>query len=200
MKKQMLIFILLPIFVVYIGCQILLSIIENPMITGIALAFQSAITILGVISIIYQMKRGHEINELDFFIKLKSSLLNDTQDMELLKKLQHQYECCEKDIQIENIEIIRYLAFFDSVYLALHKKVISLEILDETLSYYFFIAVHNEKIQDLELIKYAKYYKDIYLLYDIWFNYRKNNNKEIMNIENALSIKCEDYDTLVKIK
>jgi len=201
MKSRQLLMILLVVFTVYTGCQILLGVTDNPLITGLALAFQSGITVLGVVVILYQMKRGHEIAELNFFIKLKQEFLGDTKNMELLAKLQNQLEGKKtKGNALIPMEAMRYLAFFDSVYLALRNRVISLEIIDDTLAYYFFIAVHNEQVQKLELVKYAGYYKDVYLLYDKWVKYRLERNKEIIGEKNSLKIKCPGYECLTKDK
>jgi len=190
MKNYMLYTILLVVFVVFISAQILIQTIENDIVIGVATALQSGITVLGVISILYQMKRGRQINELDFFIRLKISFVNDKQMMELYGKLQHEDECEETNeqanISINSLEISRYLDFFDSIYIALTNKILSFSIIDNAFSYFFFIAVHSKKIQEKELYKYAEYYENIYLLYDIWIEYRNKHNKKTINIENPL--------------
>jgi hypothetical protein len=193
MKNNAVIYlILLSVLLIFIGSQVVINVIDNKIINGVALAIQSGITVMGAIAILYQLKRGRDINELDFFIRLKTSFVNDTQMMDVFKKLQHEDECeekgqpCTMDVSLSNLEVSRYLDFFDSVYISLLNKVVCIEMIDNAFSYFFFIAVHNKRVHELELHKYAEYYKDIYLLYDIWMKHRKQRGYETLNEETPL--------------
>lgn len=198
MKKRPFLMVLLVILTVYTGGQVLIGVTDNPLFEALALAFQSAVTVLGIVVIIYQMKRGNDTNEFKFFIQLTKDLINDPGRMKIFEQLQDQYGKSGKGKPMNSTEIMRYLTFFESVYIALRNRIVSMEVIDETLAYYFFLAVHNEQVQKLNLVKHAKYYKEIYLLHAEWCAYRRKRGKEIMGEKNSLEIKCPDYGSLVR--
>lgn len=136
----------------------------------------------GIVAIYFQMKREKNISEGEFIYSLYDGFSNN----ENIKNIYHKLEdCtnkgCKRDPFVKDDigYIIDYLTFFETMYLLIKRKIITIDLIDELFAYRFFIAVHNPYVQKHNLIKYNTFYKNTYRLHKRWVEYRQKNNDQI---------------------
>lgn len=71
----------------------------------------------------------------------------------------------------EQVDIMAYLTFFETLYLLMEQNVISMADVDQLFRRRFFKATMNREIQELELVKHYYGYTNIYLLDAKWRRY-----------------------------
>ena len=159
----------------------------------IATIISAFVSIIGLFGIWYQLKIQSNVSSADFLIKFNDSFENHKDIYQKLALYKENKEC----LSIEDIaEIVSYLAFFETLQHLLQSKVLTFKIVDDLFSYRFFIVVHNKFVQEHELVKDRLYYKNVYLLYHRWIEYRKINKYPIFGEEYSLQ-KLEDYKQLI---
>ena len=146
-------------------------------------------TIIGFISVFYEMKRSADIDECNFILETYKHFTSDstpgiTVTFEKLDLLfsENKNTITEKDRKY----IVEYLQFFELLAGLIQKDSLSIEDIDRLYAYPFFIATNCKIIQEMELIPSKDYYEGIYNIYSKWLNYRKNNNKSIPFSDNLL--------------
>ncbi len=162
------------------------------------LSFVASITsafaaIFGLLGIWYQLKKQSDVSSADFLIKFNDSFENHK---DIYRKL-IAYQENKAVFSAEDVaEIVSYLTFFETLQYLLHSKVLTFKVVDDLFAHRFFIAVHNQFVQENELVKDRLYYKNIYCLYDRWIEYRKSRNFPIFGEKNGLK-SLEDYHKLI---
>jgi len=151
--------------------------------------------VVGSIAIWFEMKRSKDMAVGEFITSLNESF-NSNEDVKMLYKKLISNEPITREDQLE---VVEYLTFFETIFLLLRQDIISIDFLDDLFSYRFFVAVNNKDIQKLELIPDAKYYKNIYTLDYQWRIYREKHHKDVDNI-NSLRAKNKDYMDYVERK
>lgn len=73
----------------------------------------------------------------------------------------------EKVGEKDSEDIVKYLTFFESLYLMYRNDILSIEDLNDLFGRRFFVAINNQYIKK-KLIKEWEYYKNIYRLYVRW--------------------------------
>jgi hypothetical protein len=91
-----------------------------------------------------------------------------------------------------------YLTFFELIYILINRKLISFEVINDLFVYRFFSAVHNKHVQEIELVKDAECYKNIFKLHYEWVNHRRGLHEKIMDEESSLDKICSNYYDLIK--
>lgn len=155
--------------------------------SNIATMLTTATTILGIFSVFIEMKRSADLAECDFIFNLHKQFEDTPKIQSLYKKLTDEMEeekslISEKDRQ----EIVSYLSFYEMLCNLILKDAIAIEDIDALFAFTFFLAVNNEKIQEIELKKYKDYYQNIYAIYSKWYKYRKDKGYKIPYEENKL--------------
>jgi len=98
----------------------------------------------------------------------------------------HQKIQGSEDPEITNAEVVSFLNVFENIAALIETEVIGIEHIDNPFAYRFFLTVHNKKVQKLELVEDAAYYKAIYKLHKNWLEYRKSKNLKTINVQNSL--------------
>ncbi len=136
--------------------------------------------------------------ETSFFIKLKNAFIMDNTLMQVYDELYKYY--MDNSYSLEHLEqrkIVQYLAYFDSVAIACENKIISIEEIDKTFCYYFFIAVNNPTVQQKELVAEGEFYPRLYWLYYQLHQCQISNNMPLIMEETALHTTSK-YDMMIK--
>ena len=94
-------------------------------------------------------------------------------------------------------DIVSYMEWCESLASMVNNKVLSLNKIDDMLSYRFFIIVNNKTIQKKELIPNKEFYRGVYKLYDKWYKYKIKQNLEVILEKNDLS-KTPGYYDIIK--
>ena len=157
---------------------------------------------LGVFAIWHEMKRSKDLAEAEFIINLNKSFVENKNMNAIYYKLEKYRNKSDKEVfdESEIPSIVQYLTFYETIYGLLRRNLLKIEIIDDLFAYRFFLIVHNEEVQRKELIKDRKYYKNIYMLHDLWTNYREKNKLDIIMPLSSLRLKCEDYYEFAKKK
>lgn len=149
---------------------------------GIQENIEMLLSVLGVMLVILQIDKSTSLTEGEFILNLQQTYADNDEFVELFLKCWDDFNNCDNETNSEEIDIktlVNYLTFFESIYIMLEKGVVKIDLLDDLFGRRFFIVVNNKKVQDLELIKNYKYYKNIYSLHSIWKKYRmKQEAKE----------------------
>ena len=157
--------------------------------------------IIGAVALFIQFKKDKEINEASFIVDYSVQFY----DIYNLQDILDELEKCRKDkkytIDINKYykDIVAYLQWLESLAALVNRKVLSLEKIDNVLSYRFFLIVNNKQIQNHEIIPCRMYYRGIYRLYENWANYKKKNKLEIIFSNTELS-KTKGFDDIVNSK
>ena len=176
---------------------------------------ESIATIIAIITVLTFWLEYHDnklLNEAQFIIELNNQLLSDENlssvEWELIKyyakfrnntltdednnEFIEQFDIEKKDRQL----LINYLVHLEGIATMVSSGVLHLDIIDDLMSYRYFIAVNNPIIQKLELLPYSDYYKGCISIYEEWVKelekqnavipmYDKDTNNLIKKLEEA---------------
>ena len=157
--------------------------------------------IIGAVALFLQFKRDKDLNEAAFVVDYSVQFY----DIYNLQDVLNELENCRKDkkykIDMDKYykDVVGYLQWLESLAALVNSKILSIEKIDDVLSYRFFLIVNNKQIQNYEIIPCRTYYRGIYNLYRTWSNYKKKNNLEIIFESNELS-KTKGYNEIVNEK
>lgn len=157
--------------------------------------------IIGAVALFIQFKKDKEINEAGFIVDYSVQFY----DIYNLQDVLDELENCRKDkkykIDIDKYykDIVAYLQWLESLAALVNRRVLSIEKIDDVLSYRFFLIVNNKQVQNGEIIPCRMYYRGIYNLYREWSKYKKKNNLEIIFENNELS-NTKGYNEIVNGK
>lgn len=157
--------------------------------------------IIGAVALFLQFKRDKDLNEAGFVVDYSVQFY----DIYNLQDILNELENCRKDkkykIDMDKYykDIVGYLQWLESLAALVNSKILSIEKIDDVLSYRFFLIVNNKQIQNYEIIPCKTYYRGIYNLYRTWSNYKKKNNLEIIFENNELS-STKVYDEIINDK
>ena len=155
--------------------------------------------IIGAVALFIQFKKDKEINEASFIVDYSVQFY----DIYNLQEILNELENCRKDkkyvIDMDKYykDIVGYLQWLESLAALVNNKILSIEKIDDVLSYRFFLIVNNKQIQNHEIIPCRMYYRGIYKLYAQWAEYKKKNNLEIIFENHELS-KTKGFDKILK--
>lgn len=165
---------------------------------SMASTYATTITaIIGAYAIWIQLNREADVKQAEFIMNYNNSFLSNEQLVEMEKKLElyrktGKYEFTEEDRQ----PLINILVYLEAMAAMIFRDVMTLEAIDDLLSYRFFLIVNNPIVQDVELCPEADYYQGCIKLYMKWYNYKKKRNLPIVLEETSLHIKIKELNLL----
>lgn len=151
----------------------------------------TAVAIIGVIAIWYQLKRDKDINEAQFIFDLNSKFYENEYIMKVYRKCINDYQSgqfVEEFSEKDEFYVGQFFSFFGIMNTLIEKGILDLKIISRTFSYRYFIVANHPEIQKLFLIKDSQYYRGNYSLYKKWYEYRKENGEEVIYDEHNLLI------------
>jgi hypothetical protein len=159
-------------------------------ITLIVFIIAVVILVWGLIAIWIQLKEQKEISKAQFI----SSIFRDfNTHNEIFEKL-NPFNQRDQALGLSyKSKIVSFLSFYESIYYLLQKRIITFELINSSFGYSFFSLVHNEYVQESELIPYMRYYTSIFKLHKKWELYRLAKEFEIIGYKNSLA-KLENYE------
>lgn len=159
-----------------------LQVIEPAIGTTLSSILTTCTTIVGFISVFYEMKRSADIDECNFILEtFKHFTANTNEGIATTYEKLDTLFCEGKNTftKKDRKHIVQYLQFFEMLAGLIQKDSLSISDIDDLYAYPFFIAVNCSYIQEIELVPYKEYYNGIFSIYSEWVNYRKKNNKVI---------------------
>lgn len=141
----------------------------------------SIVSFVGVFGVFFQIKKTSDLSTGEFILNLQAEFSTNENHTELFLKCWNSWKYDQGKIFTEkdNLQIINYLTFFESLYIMVKNNVLTIEMLDELFGRRFFVVVNNIEIQEKELGKNYMYYLNIYRLHAMWKAYRIKNNSNV---------------------
>ncbi len=164
----------------------------------IATIITTITAIIGAIALFIQFKRDKDLNQATFLLEYSKQFYNTYNCADILNELETYRKNLNYEIDVEKYykEIVGYLEWLESLASLVNNGTLSIDKIDNVLSYRFFIIVNNKQIQDYEIIPCKEYYREIYNLYEKWAQYKRKLNLPIILEETELS-KTPDYNEIV---
>jgi len=155
--------------------------------------------IVGAVALFVQFKKDKELNMASFVIDYSvqfydiynlNNILNELEKCRVDKKY-------KLDVEKNYQDIVAYLQWLESLAALVNTNLLTIEKIDNVLSYMFFLIVNNKEVQDKEIIPCREFYRGIFELYEKWSAYKKKKNMQIIFEENELSLR-EEYKEIQK--
>ena len=145
--------------------------------------------ILGAVALFVQFKKDKDLNMASFVIDYSVQFY----DIYNLSDVMDELEKCrvdkkhKLDVQKYYKDIVAYLEWLESLAALVNSNILSIEKIDDVLSYRFFLIVNNKQVQDAEIIPCKEFYRGIFKLYEEWADYKRKHGRLIIFEENKLS-------------
>lgn len=155
--------------------------------------------IVGAVALFVQFKKDKELNMASFVIDYSvqfydiynlNNILNELEKCRVDKKY-------KLDVEKNYQDIVAYLQWLESLAALVNTNLLTIEKIDNVLSYRFFLIVNNKEVQDKEIIPCREFYRGIFELYEKWSAYKKKKNMQIIFEDNELSLR-EEYKEIQK--
>ena len=145
--------------------------------------------IVGAVALFVQFKKDKDLNMASFIVDYSVQFY----DIYNLSDVLDELEKCrvDKNYKIDTKkwykDIVAYLQWLESLAALVNSRLLTIDKIDDVLSYRFFLIVNNKQIQEKELIPCKEFYKGIFKVYGEWSNYKKKNNLPIIFQSNELN-------------
>ena len=155
--------------------------------------------IVGAVALFVQFKKDKELNMASFVIDYSVQFY----DIYNLNNILNELEKCrvdrkyKLDVEKNYQDIVAYLQWLESLAALVNTNLLTIEKIDNVLSYRFFLIVNNKEVQDKEIIPCREFYRGIFELYEKWSAYKKKKNMQIIFEDNELSLR-EEYKEIQK--
>jgi len=186
MKNYKNLFLIVVIIILII---FMLQILEPNIGNTLTSLLTTVTTIVGFLSVFYEMKRAADIDECNFILETYKHFTNSDESgiSKTYEKLDVLFsEGKNTFTKNDRNDIVQYLQFFEMIANLIEKDSISIKDIDRLYGYSFFVATNCKFIQDLELLPAKEYYEGIINIYPIWKKYRIEKNKPIPFSETPL--------------
>lgn len=129
-------------------------------------------TILGVLLVLIELKESRDLSEGSFVSGLSDSFNNNAAIQCLYKKLELGQEITEDD----STNIVAYLTYYETIYVLLKKRAIDISLINDLFAYRFRLALDNDTVRRISLVRYDSAYVNIYKLEREWCTYSKKES------------------------
>jgi len=177
-NSKSLFFTVIIVLLIIFALQVLEPSIGNVLTT----LFTTLTTIVGFISVFYEMKRSADIDECNFILETYKHFTDGSNSGITItyEKLDFMFsEGNNTFTDNDRKHIVQYLQFFEMIANLIEKDSISINDIDRLYGYAFFIATNCQTIQELELLPSKDYYEGIFNIYPTWKKHREKNHKPI---------------------
>ena len=128
----------------------------------------------------FQFKKDKEVNQASFLIEFSKTFFETYDCKELYEQLDNvvrgkKFETDERTLA----RAVRYLEWCEELASLVETEVLALPIIDNFLSYRFFIITNCKKIQQLEILKNLDYYQGVIELHKKWTAWKRKHNQPI---------------------
>ena len=155
--------------------------------------------IIGAVALFIQFKKDKELNAASFVIDYSVQFY----DIYNLGDILDELESCRKnkkhklDINKHYKDVVAYLQWLESLAALVNANILSIDKIDDVLSYRFFLIVNNKQIQQQELCPCSTFYRGIFKLYKTWSEYKVKHSLPIIFAESQLST-TKEYQEINK--
>lgn len=125
-------------------------------------------TFVGVILVLIELKEAKDVSEGSFVSNLSENFNGNESIQKIYRKLELKEVITEED----TIDVVAYLTYFETIYVLLKKKAIDISLIDDLFAYRFRLALNNDDIRRISLLRHDYAYVNIYRLEDKWRKYK----------------------------
>ncbi len=188
MKITKLLMFIIILTVIFASTTILNVFFPNEKVSQFIKDLETLGVFVALITFIIQQRVEQRNKKTEFFIQLKNSFLQNERFMNTYFQLYQYHINNDYDLsELSQQSIVEYLAYFDSIAIAHENKLLEINELSKTFSYYFFIAVNNPIVQEKELVVEGEYYPRLYELYDCLYKNEEKYGRAIIMEKYALN-------------
>ena len=159
------------------------------MINGVVAAVAAGLVVFQLHQSEKERMRQNDIEEASFLLQYNQAFIQDPNMSEVESLLERKafYNYDQEIITEENRQqFINYLVYLEGLAPLVFRDVLTIDHIDDLMSYRFFLAVNNQEVQEKELKAFAPAYRGCFKLYKKWASYRKGQGYEIICEETAL--------------
>lgn len=153
-------------------------------------------TIVGAIFIAVELQNSQVVTCCETLINLNNYFHENSTLMKVYGLLERSYMSKFADKGLENDtnenDIAAYCTFFENLYLLINNRIAKISDIDDLFGYRFFIFINNPYIQENYILPTSSSYRQIFVLYDIWIDYRRKN-KGLNHIPNGKFCFSDEY-------
>ena len=130
----------------------------------IATIITTITAIIGAIALFIQFQRDKDLNQATFLIEYSKQFYDTYNCADILNELETYRKTPNYEIDVKKYykEIVGYLEWLESLASLVNNGTLSIDKIDNVLSYRFFIIVNNKQIQAYEIIPCKDFYRGIY--------------------------------------
>lgn len=198
MRKRIIIIISVTLIAIALVSSLLLDSLAGSKISNVITVVTA---IIGAVALFVQFKKDKKINEAGFILNFSIHFYQIYD----CKKVLNELETCRTDkkykLDVDKwyMDIVSYLEWCESLAAMVNNGVLSLDKIDDMLSYRFFLIVNNKQVQDAEIVPARDFYRGIYKLHKMWYKYKKKKGLDIIFEEHDLS-KTKGYEDIANAK
>lgn len=111
---------------------------------------------------------------------------NKSRKNELTDEYIHKFEEKFDEENSDRQHLVNYLVHLEGIAALVNNGVLHLEIIDDLMSYRYFVAVNNPIVQELELLEYPDFYKGCFAIYEDWVKALNEQSVDVPMKENNL--------------
>ncbi|MCR5048172.1 MAG: GNAT family N-acetyltransferase [Saccharofermentans sp.] len=159
----------------------------------IADMINGVVTALATVFVIYELRRGEDINkrensikEAEFLLKYNQSFVQD-ENMTMVESLLEEQTFYGREEEIidadNNQKFINYLVYLEGFAPLILNGILKLDTVDDLMAYRFFLSVNNKEVQEKQLCEFVEYYMGCFKLYKVWSEYRLKTGQSIVQKE-----------------
>lgn len=170
------------VVVVILFLILIIQIIEPAIGVQLSSILTTSTTIIGFVSVFFEMKRAADIDECSFILDTFKHFTSDPNSgiNIIYEKLDILFsEGKNTIVKGDRKYITQYLQFFEMLANLIEKDSLSIADIDNLYGYPFFIATNCKVVQEMELLVSKDYYEGIFKIYPIWLKHRILKKKPI---------------------
>ena len=151
---------------------------------GFSELFATLITIVAAVAFWLEYNENKLLNEAQFITDLNEQFIrnekisniewelerfynrqhNDALSEEYLKQFRNKFDLDNPERQ----HLVNYLVHLEGIAALIKNGIVHIDMIDDLMSYRYFLAMNNPVIQELELLAYPDYYKGCIGIYEEW--------------------------------
>lgn len=135
-----------------------------PRLFVVVIAF---VGVLGAFLVIYEVQTTKRLAEAEFVHSLQTTFTSDVSIGVIWRKLLLQ----DRILELDRPLVSSYLTFFETLYLMIERGILSFSIADDLFRNRFFMAIGNDDVLKIALLRHAGSFQNIHSLIREWHHY-----------------------------
>ncbi|WP_297091702.1 hypothetical protein [uncultured Draconibacterium sp.] len=149
--------------------------------------------IVGVVVIIFQLRKEHDISRAEFVFNMNSSFAENADIDRIYKKLKANRDSNGDPFTAEEGRLMGdYVMYFEIMSYLIEENIVGIKMIDELFVGRFFLFVNNPDVQHYQL-RHSGVMPKIFDLYCVWYNHRKKNGLPLVYPDNQLHVEMPDW-------